>query len=444
MRWFKTVLLLLIATLLVGGGGYAYVWYKAKAYIDDTLMVLLPGYRVHYEALVLDPRGEVRIESLQATPFGYESAIKVANISIRADAPLFFLQPSPVSSTTDWPSFLAIKIDKLRLDLASDFMETALANQSAAASKGLVNIAALGCGDVREFSLPELRDMGYPELQADLTIRLDPDNDKGRLVLGSQIQLLGIASQRLVLEVSFTPGYLAPQTILAASPRVQRFQFAYQDLGFNARRDTYCAEQTQVTEADYRLVHADLLKAQASQLGMQVPERLWNAYEQATAPGSNVELGISPAGGVGSELFVLMNAPHVLAERLNPSLRINSEGLDLAGLDWETLLPDAEQAEQLTPQEESLVDVEQLKEKMLSSLEVQKLEDLKRFYPASFDELDDYLQHQIRLYTDFGRQIEGRLIEVTENKLVLLRRVDQGYASYSVDRNFLETIEVYR
>jgi len=129
---------------------------------------------------------------------------------------------------------------------------------------------------------------------------------------------------------------------------------------------------------------------------------------------------------------------------LNPSLRINSEGLDLAGLDWETLLPDAEQAKQLTPQEESLVDVEQLKEKMLSSLEVQKLEDLKRFYPASFDELDDYLQHQIRLYTDFGRQIEGRLIEVTENKLVLLRRVDQGYASYSVDRNFLETIEVYR
>ena len=149
MRWFKTVLLLLIATLLVGGGGYAYVWYKAKAYIDDTLMVLLPGYRVHYEALVLDPRGEVRIESLQASPFGYESAIKVANISIRADAPLFFLLPSPVSSTTDWPSFLAIKIDNLRLDLASHFMETALANQSAAASKGLVNIAALGCGDVR-------------------------------------------------------------------------------------------------------------------------------------------------------------------------------------------------------------------------------------------------------------------------------------------------------
>jgi hypothetical protein len=146
---------------------------------------------------------------------------------------------------------------------------------------------------------------------------------------------------------------------------------------------------------------------------------------------------------MGSELFVLMNAPHVLAERLNPSLRINTVGLDLAELDWESLLPDAEQAEQLTPQEEGLVNVEQLKEKILSSREVQKLEDLKAFHPASFDELDDYLQHQIRLYTQFGRQVEGRLIEVTDNKLVLLRRVDQGYASYSVDRNFLETIEVY-
>lgn len=442
VRWIKAVFLLLLSVSIVGGGGYAYVWFKAKSYIDDTLAAVLPGYTVEYERLVLDPRGEVRLEELQATPRRYSSPITVKYLSLRADAPLFFLQGSPVG-TGEWPSFLSIELSKLRIDLSADFMEL-VELESASTSNELVNIAALGCGDVNEFSLPVMKAMGIPEVQADLDIRLDPDDENGRIVLSSQLELLGISSQNLALEMSLTPGYLTPQTLLAASPRLQKFSFAYQDLGLAARRNSFCAAQSGLSIEDYRSLHSGLVKAQARELGMDVPGLLWNAYEYANTSGAYVEMSMAPSGGMGSELFVLMNAPHVLADRLNLGLSINSQRIELAGLDWRAILPSAEVAETLKPKEEALVDVSKLEPVGLPKGFVEERSVRKRYHSASFEQLPEYLQYNVRLFTYYGSQIEGRLLSVDGDKIVVLRRLNQGSASYPVDREKLEVIEVYR
>lgn len=442
MRWIKAILLLLLSVGIVGGGGYAYVWFKAKAYIDDTLTAVLPGYVVEYDRLVLDPRGEVRLEALKATPLRYTSPVTVKSLSVRADAPLFFLQGSPVG-TGEWPSFLSIELSKLRIDLSADFMES-FEQESALTSSELVNIAALGCGEINEFSLPVMKAMGIPEVQADLTIRLDPDDDDRRLVLSSELELLGISSQNLSLEMSLTPGYLTPQTLLAASPRLQKFSFAYQDLGLSARRDSFCAAQSGLSIDDYRSLHLGLVKAQARELGMEVPDLLWNAYEYANASGSNVSMSMAPSGGMGSELFVLMNAPHVLVDRLNLGLSINSQRIELAGLDWRAILPSAEVAESIKPEEETLVDVSKLEPIGLPKGFVEERSVRKTYQSASFEQLPDYLQYNVRLFTYYGSQIEGRLLSVDGDKIVVLRRLNQGSASYPVDRDKLEVIEVYR
>ena len=443
MRWIKALFLILLSSLLVAGGGYGYVWYKAKSYIDETLVAILPGYRVTYENLFLDPRGEVRLEAVEAQPIGYLSSVFVKQVSIRADAPLFFMQANPALGSGDWPSFLSINIAKLRINLDADFMETATEGLGVEGSE-LVNIAALGCGNVREFSLPVMKAMGFPEIQADLNIRLDPDNDHGRLVLSSDLELLGIAGQSLSLEMSLTPGYLTPQTLLAASPRLQKFSFKYQDLGLASRRDSFCSAESKLSVDDYHALHLGLVKAQAVELGMEVPDSLWELYQKANDSGANLSLTLSPEGGLGSELFVLMNAPHVLAERLNLGVLLNSQRVDLQGIDWRALLPSPEKAEEIKNISEPFVDVKKLEPVGLDKNFVEQRQVVQSYQVTSYEDLSSYLQHDVRLFTYFGRQVEGRLLAVDDKKIVVLRRLDQGSASYPVDRDKLEVIEVYR
>ncbi|MEY3037508.1 MAG: hypothetical protein RL143_75, partial [Pseudomonadota bacterium] len=277
-----------------------------------------------------------------------------------------------------------------------------------------------------------------------LNIRLDPDNDHGRLVLSSDLELLGIAGQSLSLEMSLTPGYLTPQTLLAASPRLQKFSFKYQDLGLASRRDSFCAAESKLTVDDYHALHLGLVKAQAAELGMEVPDSIWDLYQKANDSGANLSLTISPEGGLGSELFVLMNAPHVLAERLNLGVVLNSKRVDLKGIDWRALLPSPDKAEELKNISEPFVDVKKLEPVGLEKDFVEQRQVVQSYQATRYEDLSSYLQHEVRLFTYFGRQVEGRLLSVDDKKIVVLRRLDQGSASYPVDRDKLEVIEVYR
>lgn len=117
-RLFSGVLLL----TLVVGAAYGYVWYSTKTYLDQQIVTASDIAQVSYRAFHVDPRGEIRIEGIQIIPEGYKSPVELGALSLRSSDPLFFLDPQGRVDRGEFPDFLAISMDSVRLDPQADFI----------------------------------------------------------------------------------------------------------------------------------------------------------------------------------------------------------------------------------------------------------------------------------------------------------------------------------
>ena len=66
------------------------------------------------------------------------------------------------------------------------------------------------------------------------------------------------------------------------------------------------------------------------------------------------------------------------------------------------------------------------------------------FRSVSFAELADLQGKKIRLKTIVGKEIEGVLVQVNEDQLVVRRRVEQGIVTYPVRKSNITSIKVSR
>lgn len=462
-RLFGGILLL----ALVAGAAYGYVWYSTKTYLDQQIVTASDIAQVSYRAFYVDPRGEIRIEGIQIIPEGYKSPVELGALSLRSSDPLFFLDPQGRVDRGEFPDFLAISMDSVRLDSQADFI---VALQPSQADLLLhlkqPQLGALACGeDILAFTPEVWGRMGIGQLSSDLAVTLRADNDKGTLSLFSETDTEGLGVASADFSLTFAAGYLKPATFAAANPRLKSLEINYRDTGYFAKRDRFCAGNTGVDEAAYRSAHLDLVKQRAANLGMQVPEVLWTAYADSNAKGADVRFGLNPVGGLGAEVMLGLNSPTELIDRLRLHLEINSRPVDLNQVDWVALMPDPEATlaaqqpftagakekpesigEAVTPAvapEEESADGQSMIEFPGMAPKPEPAPEVK-FRRTEFNELQNYIYSDIRIFTYYGNRVEGRLEAVEGDSIKILHRVGKGLAIYPVDRDKLEVIEVMR
>ena len=484
MRQIKRLFSLLLFLGLMVGAAYGFVWYQAKTFIDAQISAVAPHLLLSYQTLVIDPRGTLRLEQIVMLPAGYSSPIDLGSFSLHSDDPLFFFDPQGRLDSGDFPNFISMAFSDLSLDLAADFLIQA--EPSAAAQllhPSAVQLEALACADEKSFSASVMRKMGISRISSDFVMTLQADNDKGTLALFTEMESAGLFAIDTQLDMNFSAGYLKPATFAAANPRLKSLQFDYQDLGFFAKRDKYCAGARGVAEEVYREQHLELVKQRAKQVGMQVPPHIWDAYSESTSRGSQVNFGVSPIGGLGPEVMLELNAPHDLLQRLRIYWRVGSIPVDLTDVDWLAMLPSLET--DITPKpllesnrsdsdlsqdnvaiSQNTVEVApepssdniilggQIDAPDRSDTDTQQgfpgiaykppAPPEKRFRRTEFEQLTQYVYAEIRIFTYYGNKIEGRLEAVEGDRLKILHRVGQGMAIYPVDRTKLDVIEVLR
>lgn len=484
MRQIKRLFSLLLFLGIMAAGAYGFVWYQVKTFIDTQITAIASDVLLSYQTLVIDPRGTLRIEQIVMLPAGYSSTIELGSFSLHSDNPLFFFDPQGRLDSGDFPNFLSMAFSDLSLDLAADFLTQA---EPSAATQLLhpsaVELEALACADEKSFSASVMRKMGISRITSDFVMTLQADNDKGTLALLTEMESAGLFAIDTQLDMNFSAGYLKPATFAAANPRLRSLQFDYQDLGFFAKRDKYCAGATGVAEEVYREQHLVLAKLRAEQLGMQVPQLIWDAYSESTSRGSQVSFGVSPIGGLGPEVMLELNAPHDLLQRLRFSWRVGAIPVDLTDVDWLALLPNSEidvSLKSLPDLHRSDSDVSQNNVEMsrnngasaseppsdnkalggqtdagdTADADAQRVfpgiaykppsPPEKRFRRTEFEQLTQYVYADIRIFTYYGNTIEGRLEAVEGDSLKILHRVGKGMAIYPVDRTKLDVIEVLR
>ena len=475
MRAIKRLLGGILLLAVVAGAAYGYVWYSTKTFLDQQIVAASTLGQVSYQKFFVDPRGEIRVDGIQVIPNGYRTPVDIDSVSLRSNDPLFFLDPQGRMERGEYPEFLSIAFDGAKLDPQADFI-TALQPSQADLLLHLrePQLEALGCGeDILAFTPEVWGRMGIGRLSSDIAITLRADNDKGTLDLFTETDTAGIGAASADLSMTFAAGYLTPATFAAANPRLKSLEVNYQDTGYYAKRDRFCAGNAAVDEAQYRANHLELVKQRAALFGMQVPEILWLAYADSNAKGADVRFGMNPVGGLGAEVMMGLNAPTELIDRLRLHLEINGRPVDLNQVDWLALMPDPEAvvrsqqsvADEADSGAEGVESAEKLADaggdSDLASTETSSTEKAGmvefpgmapkpeptpeiKFRRTDFDDLQNYIYSDIRIFTYYGNRVEGRLEAVEGDNIKILHRVGKGLAIYPVDRSKLEVIEVMR
>lgn len=448
MRLVKSLLWVLIFFALLVAAAYGLLWYQTKTYIDQQIAQAASFAIIRYEQLSVDPRGSVELSSLKIQPIGSASEIPVSSLSFKVDDPLFLFDPQGRASAGDWPRLLSLGIANMRLDLGADYLRPVAQPE---AGVDAVNLSTLGCGVVREFSPAVLQQMGANSTLVSFGLVAEPDNQAGRLRLAIDMEMSGLASLNSDIEFSFSSGYLKPATAAAAAPRLIALRSRYQDLGFNRLRDQFCAEQSGVAVQQYRTEHLALFRQQLARLGIDLPPQLAEVYSASLDQGTRIEFALRPVGGLGAELLMRQPTPAELVAKLRPSLSLDSRPVDLAGIDWPQVFAGRSQRTEASPEiasnDAGRAPVEPIDEPSPAypGLPVKPAPlPEKAYQETGFAQLSRYIDSEIRVYTYYGRVIEGRLQDIDGDSMKILQRVDRGLAIYPIDRDKLQSIEVLR
>lgn len=477
MRAIKFLFNIVLLLALLAGGAYGYYWYQVKTYIDQQIVELSPFAQLTYDQLIVDPRGEIRLEKLTLTPRDIPTSIPISSIGFRSSDPMFFFDPAGRADRGEWPSFLALSVNTLTVDINNNLFPT-----SAVAEAGVEyqadDLNALACGDVRRFTPSVMQEMGIRSTDINITMSADIDNALGGLGMTLDFDMSGIGQVLASVDLAYAAGYLKPGTAMAANPRLSYLSSVYQDLGFYSKRDIYCSEKAGVAPEEYRRLHLEAVADYLKRIGMTVPPVLLQAYQDGTERGSRFEVTMRPIGGLGTEVIMGLGAPDEVVDRLGLKLLVNTRPIDISNVDWTAMVPDPERmlaelqgdpapavASESTAAVEVMAEpavsdtqaevpkesaVETEAESELASrrrfLGIPEKEEVveKRFQSTGFSELTSYIDSDIRVYTYYGNKVEGRLQSVEGNSLKILQRLDRGLAIYPIDEDKLETIQVYR
>lgn len=476
--------ILVILPALLVAGAYGFYWYQVKSFADRLVEEALPQARVEYGSIYAHPLGEVGVDDVSITLTQDGTRIPIRSIRVRSQDPLFFFDPQGRIEAGDWPQALSLSLQQVQLSLASPLLKTLEQQdrQVATSLPGGVSMNALACGEQTTLGLDALREMGYRQMVMDTSVQLQVMAEEGRFRLSSDFDMADMGDGYASVEISVSGNDLSPTQLLAANPRLRRLELNFQDGGYNARRNRFCAEQAGSDEEQYLAQRQRLTRAWLLAQGVQLPEPLEQLYQALEAPGSQFELVLEPPGGLGAEVMAVLNSPAQLVERLNLALHLNGEPVALDQVRWSEILveprpevlarmlnPDAEtlpdEQVQAPPsdldlaapalaQEPELPELPAAEEAPLTAIADEDdllrgmpkrppAPEAKRYRAVPLAQLAELTGRPVRVRTDLGNLFEGRVIEVHNQMLKIEQRIDRGVVVYPLAFEQIRAVEVY-
>ncbi|NVK42060.1 MAG: hypothetical protein HWE39_12520 [Oceanospirillaceae bacterium] len=483
----------LLVPVAVAGGAYGYYWYQVKTNVDRLAESMAPFARLSYNRVVAGLDGSAGISGAQLVPAGSNDAIAIESVLLHAPDPLFYLNAEKTLRQEAWPEHLSLEIKGLQLELGSDYLTrweqlaNSLEAQSGMPAQTATSFEALGCGDVQRFDLAATRAMGYQRLKMDIELALDFMPRPQTLRVRSDVTVDGMAQTGVTVDLSTGTGELSTQALATAQPTLQRITFDYSDLGYNPRRNSYCAKQAGLAPDDYPQHHSALLRAELKRLGWSIPDDLVSAYADMQRPRAIMQITAAPPPGFGPESMGTLTSPEQLLDLFNLNVSVNGARQDLSGVRW-SLLDDEALAQAASAAAESASVAEASQEggavdadvatavpedsepDLVVELEVQEPEPQrpaititdpdvvevmpgivvktkeaeKTFKRTSVKDAHAFSGSPVRLRTYFGRNIEGTLVRVSNGTLEVEQRMDRGVAVFPIAADKVAELSVYR
>ena len=462
IKKIAAVLLVILAPIALFAAVYGFVWWKVSTAAESFAKDIAPFAKMTYQDIHIDlVEAQVGLKGISFTPTGSEGEIGVQSAVLKAPSWGFVLDLEEKLSKGELPDAFNVDLKGLNINLNSGYMQDwgriALEAQREAGQ----SYDALACGGLEFIGLPEIRKMGYGNLNSDVSFQyhFDPLDKELNFDLQSRTKQVANMSMSLVLKVASET--LNMQSIVFAQPQLKHIEARYFDRGYNKKRNKFCANLNKEPVKSYRERYKGLLSKRLAYEGWKIPDELFNAFEGLNNPGSSLYLRVDVPKGFGLQSMAMIQTPSDLVRELNPYVEFSKKYVALDGLEWSEPDPEGERLlrELMQSQEPTELVLGEEVEKAAEPEEKQEVTPAvtmyqrpkpkkaveKSFKKIAVAELGAHIGKSVILYTYFGQKVEGRLVAVTDKVITVEHRVvsGRGTATYPMAYDKIQSAQLY-
>lgn len=280
---------LLLATLVAGAGGVA-LEFAARSAARDMAAAIEPFAALQYASAGIALDGSVRLREprLDVRQGAWKGSVLARVADLRGGGP-FWLVAHALGSGARLPAQMRIRTRGLHLGEGP-------AGVPLSGWLGTTDLALfenLGCGSDALSDKDRVR-MGVETRERDDELRYQYDADAHSMILSMDLRSENIAAVRADAELTGIPanGKLDPAALQKL--RLARISISYQDSGYLARRNQFCAQWLGVSAAQFIDRHIEAVAAFLGARGIIPGEDVLALYQRLATHGGNLRLTSLP------------------------------------------------------------------------------------------------------------------------------------------------------
>ncbi len=393
------VVVLMPVLLYVGFKGY--LWYSVKNNVDEFRDAVAPFAQVDYRQIDVGwttPSGPVGVRGITVKPTGMSDRVEIGSALVHTQSLRELYELARAFTQERVPDRLQVSVNRIVIDLNGQIGE--LLNQVESAG-GWADLDTAGCGRKR-FTAEDLMTMGYDRLVNNLNLRYNRARRSDGYVFSGKVRTDDMMS--IDFEATIPEGLAAVRSV-SSIPRLNDMMIRVTDLGYNARRNKFCAISMGVEPGEFVDDHVAAVKARLQELGFDPSDALATAYRSFTADSGEFALTVQPIDPLGIQDLATLE-PSTLVEHLGLSLTYNDnviETLFVAPAPLE--IEDTKEAPKVLPD---------------------------TYKPTPIASLGQHLKRQVKIYTHDGKFLHAYLDDVGAEQLTLTQHLVGGSATFSV------------
>jgi hypothetical protein len=312
----------------------------AKSELQRLASSLAPALKLRYSSVTgaLDGRVILEEPKLEVLAGPASGAVLRATRATIEPASTFWLLRRAIARDANVPATLDIHLEGAAL---SESRIDGLAQEGWFGPASLVPFESVGCDPVAVFSARDYARMGVATRarEDDVRYSYDPATKALHLDLVSTAPPFATINARVDLS-AFEPRAWLGDAHAAKAARVEQLSLTYQDGGYLAQRNRFCAQLTGTDAAGYAAKHLAAVKAFLAARGIVPGEEVAALYGKLVAEGGSAELSSLPEAAFVPADFASYASDDLLRQ-LNVTLRRNTAPPILMRLAFNEPLPDS-------------------------------------------------------------------------------------------------------
>lgn len=443
LKWIA--IFIIMSPLIIGAGMYLFLWWKIKVVADNFSEDISPFAIMSYQSVLVDlTEARIGLREVSFIPVGMEDEISIKSIIFSAPSIGSLLGIQTKLSQGELPDELNIHINKIRASMGDDYMQAWQQSMLEVRNESGSDSELIACGNVKMLGIPEMMQMGYSYLESNIGLQYQLDSTNGRLDMELSLAVDNMFDSRTTMVFPSKEEQLSLQVLPSIIYNVKRVEFWQKDKGFNQRYSSLCARLNHETVEQYYEKYTKSLRKSLKYEGWTLPNSVFEAYRKVSLPNSEINLRVDIPNSFNIQQI---KQPLDILYILNPYVELNGEPVYLDGITWFEPDPDGERLlQELRKSEEDRDSSAQESSKMIHSRRYEEpKEDKKAFKSVDISELEEHIGQPVILYTYFGQKVQGRLLSIDNNIVVVRRRLpnDKGTATYPINRKRIQNARLY-